>query len=331
MRNATRTFLAWASLAGLLPHAGCLVVEVPEDRYASDDSYDSDESPSSEAPSNDAGKEQPTGPAGPSDAAASPGPGFPAADAALMPPNPDCDFSGRWIATERRVATGLGVKQAGVYWLYYELAQSGDQLRVQKGLACGTVVKPIDALAAKVVMEKSWPLFLANNPMTGRTGSIASSASDCSFKLNRFYTVMGASADYYRDPKRALPTIDQKATGSTPGWEDYDHDGNPGSTLTVSGILNGTMQTVIRGWGEYAGTVPKGASKFQLPLDWNQDMSLLAVSSEPLKTQGVKDGDRRLHFVQFARLSDAQATGDDATVCKSILALAPQLTPDADK
>lgn len=248
------------------------------------------------------------------------------------PPNPSCDFSGRWLVTERRVAVGLGVQQAGLYWVYLDLEQHGDQLVVRKGLQCGTEVVPIGALSASVDMSGCWPSLMADNPMDGLTGRTGTTAAGCSFELDRFYGVFGATADYYRDPSVPMPTVDEQAGGGTPGWEDCDQDGSPGATLEVSGIVTGTRSEAIREWSEYKGSVPKVSSTFSVPIDWGQTESVLAVSSEALKATGGKDGDDSLHFAQFARLADAQAAGgSDDAICEQIRALAPQLTPEANQ
>ena len=78
------------------------------------------------------------------------------------------------------MATGLGVKQAGLYWYFFELEQRGDALTITKGLICGTVVKPVDALSAMVDMHTSWPKLMSENALAGITGAAAKSASGCS-------------------------------------------------------------------------------------------------------------------------------------------------------
>jgi hypothetical protein len=61
-----------------------------------------------------------------------------------------CDLSGRWIATDREVATALGAQEAAHTWIYFELAQTGSSGTVTRGLNCGANVRGISAVAANV-------------------------------------------------------------------------------------------------------------------------------------------------------------------------------------
>jgi hypothetical protein len=79
-----------------------------------------------------------------------------------------------------------------------------------------------------------------------------------------------------------------------------------------------------------SGTVPNVASVFKLPLNWDQEPNVMAYDGSPfLSSTAVRAADASLHFVQFARLQPSQAMGDDAALCKGLVALAPMLTPEA--
>lgn len=329
MRIATSDLLWLLAFAGPST-TGCLVPDIPADLYA-DASYAAtaeagptdDDPPEIEEPGDgdDDGPDLATdGGAGAGDEGGGPS----------APPNPNCDFSGRWLMTTRSVAAGLQVKQAGVWWFYLELKQSGDKVQVAKGLVCGTTVKKIDLLSAAVNMESSFSGIMANNSLAGLTGSSSGSGS-CTLKLKRFYTIMGASADY-RDPKLPLPPLEQKGSSGSPGWEDWDKDGDPGSTLTVSGdVASGKRAVAIRNWVEVSGPAARKGSVFTVPMDWNQEEVVYKVSSEILKATGAKVADKSLHFAQLAKLSADQGMGSDAEVCAEMRMLAVSLTPEANK
>lgn len=245
------------------------------------------------------------------------------------PPNSKCDLSGRWLITERLIATGLGVKQASVAWRYYEIEQSGDKLAVAKGLLCGGQIQPVDAVSAAVDYHAAWPKILSQNPQGGRKGSAEATSSGCSVAFDRATVVFGATTPHYLDMSRALPT--EQASGSTPGWEDWDNDGKPGISLHVSGLASGTRYAATRTWATWKGDISSGADRFKLATIWGTDESVLGVTTDILKASGVPDSDPKLHFAEFARLSEGQVSGDDAAICAKVRQLAPMLTPNANK
>jgi hypothetical protein len=247
------------------------------------------------------------------------------------PPAPGCDLTGPWLITERLIASGLGAQQAAIYWLYYELEQSGEKLRVAKGLVCGTVVQPVGSISASVDMHGSWPKLMEKNPHTGRAGVSKPTKAGCSVSMTRAPYVFGATMPYYQDDARALPGLDQAASGSSPGWEDWDADDQPGITMRVSGLANGIRYSTARTSSAWSGQIKSGAQLFKLFSVWQQVESVLGVTSEILKAMAVRDADPTLHFAQFARLEKDQVSGNDAAICKQIRELAPMLTAEANK
>jgi hypothetical protein len=124
----------------------------------------------------------------------------------------------------------------------------------------------------------------------------------------------------------------QQATGSTPGWEDWDGDGQPGITGSLTGTVVGRIFTAPRQWMDYQATVPSVTTTFSLPVTWDQEQNVMSFDPPTNFTLGsasVRAGDPKLHFVDFARLAAGQATGDDAAICAAVLKLAPTLTPKA--
>ncbi|MFT3922194.1 MAG: hypothetical protein QM778_06640 [Myxococcales bacterium] len=303
------------------------MTEVPPDRYADASSYDEPRDGAASAPDAAGDAESDEGPAPEPDAG-----DFDAGmggDAGAIPANPDCDFSGRWLITERLVASGLGIKQATLWWVYLEVEQSGENLRVKKGLVCGTGANRVGSLGVSIDMHEAWPAMQAKNDPHRRTGKAKLMGSRCSVQWGRDYRVLGATMPYYGDTSRPLPSLEQPAQGDTVGWEDWDRDGQPGISIHISGVLNGTRYSASRSWTSYSGQVDKRATTFRLPLDWGQEESVLGVTTDALKAAGAKDGDASLHYAVFAKLSAAQAVGTDSEVCASVRSLAPELTADA--
>ena len=166
----------------------------------------------------------------------------PVGDAGSIPPlDPECDLRGRWLVSQRYVAEALSEKQGSHSWFYLEVRQEGANITVQKGLHCGYNVTPITALGGKVDCSAAWPSFLAKNSSTGRRGTFVKSGSVCKLKLDREFTPRGVTLPHYLDPANPLPMASQAAKGTTPGWEDWDGDGNPGVTLSVSGLASGQI------------------------------------------------------------------------------------------
>src|SRR5690606_25893421 len=178
-------------------------------------------------------------------AGSSPAAASPVATPAPGAANADCDLSGRWLVVQR---DGISVPSPRVdqviqAWLYYELRQDGAALRVEKGLDCGYRVLPLPpppapTLAATGDASAAWPGILANDTHTGRTGNVVPEAGTCRLHLDDEVSVRGATATYYADPSRPLPAPGSPpATPTTPGWEDWDGDGNPGISVRVESVL----------------------------------------------------------------------------------------------
>jgi hypothetical protein len=228
------------------------------------------------------------------------------------------------------VTDALGQQQAIHTYAYYEITQQGDTFTVRKGLNCGDDAVGVGLFAVTADFHTSWPSVVTRNSFTGRAGSSVANTGGCQVDFTQWYTVRGATVPYYLDPSRPLPTADQKATDTQPGWEDWDQDGNPGITGTISGAANGKIFVAPRSWTVISGTVPDVASKFKAPLQWNQEQNVMSYDgSALLGSEAARAADAKLHFVEFARLTDDQAIGDDQAICKSIFALAPMLTPVA--
>lgn len=256
-------------------------------------------------------------------------------DAALAvdggaPPGP-CDLSGAWLVTYHDVADGLGQLQTVHSWLYYEIEQHGDNLLVTKGLHCGEEVVARTLLGVNVDMQSSWDAVTQKVFDTGRTGTSRKTAQGCEIMLNKMYMVEGATVPHYLDPSTAMPGPSDQASNSTPGWEDWDGDGNPGITLNVTGAAAGSLYVAVRAWHQASGTLADIKDSLQLTDSWDQETSVLGYSGSSLLTQqGVRATDPTLHFVELARLDPAMFATDHLSICSTIRSLAPTLTPTAN-
>jgi hypothetical protein len=236
------------------------------------------------------------------------------------------------LITQRTVAQGLGVRQRAAWWFYYEIGQNGSDLTVKRGLVCGNEVYPLDLLAASVQFKAAFPELVKKSSNAGRRGKAIASGSSCNVSFEKSYDIVGATTPYYKDPNIALPTLEQQASGSTPGWEDWDADGEPAVSLIVSGIANGSRYTVLRVFSEWSGTIAAGATTFKIAVpDWGQQESVLGVTSDLLTLTGEPDADPSGHFTQFAKLTPDQVKADDLAMCDFVRMQAATLTPEANQ
>jgi hypothetical protein len=243
-----------------------------------------------------------------------------------------CDMNGRWLIAMRVLAQALGQTQASHNWFYYEIQQSGDQLLVTKGLQCGFEVKAISALGANVDSHLAWPALLTHDSDTGRAGTMTVDGAGCQLAIEKRYTVRGATVSHYVDPSTTMPTLSQKATGTTPGWEDWDADGHPGITLSATGAASGKLYCAQRDWNQFAGPVAASATQFSIPVTWDSGQDPLGYdpSGSSLVTQSAAPViDPTQNYAWFVRLDASQATGDDTAICAAVRSLVPTLAPAA--
>jgi hypothetical protein len=239
----------------------------------------------------------------------------------------DCNMTGRWIVTYHLVQDALGELQYTHFYHYIEIDQQGEALTVTKGLMCDSDSIGLGSFAATSSFAGAREAIAERVNLVGREGSSVPDAGGCKVELQKWYTVVGAS-DYYLDPSTTLPSAEEMAAGDTPGWEDWDGDGNPGVTGMVSGIVTGKIFVAPRQWTSMRGVAADLNSAFQLPTDWQSEKNVMSYDGTPLlSSDAVRAADASLHFTELARLADDQATGDDKAICNSILELAPVLTP----
>jgi hypothetical protein len=241
-----------------------------------------------------------------------------------------CDLTGRWLSTLHQVTDALGQLQYVHKYIYYAIEQSGDTFRVTKGMQCFNDVTADGDFAVNGDFSGAWPSLQRKVVYAGRAGTSAKVANGCKIDLAKLYTVYGATLPKYLDPSVPLPSAEQKATDTAPGWEDWDGDGNPGITGVMSLTVEGKIFVATREWTALSGTVPDVSSLFKLSLTWDQEPNVLAYDGSPfLSSTAVRAAEPSLHFAQLVRLKPGQATDDDDAICKSVRELAPELTPEA--
>lgn len=241
-----------------------------------------------------------------------------------------CDLSGRWLSTVHKVTDALGQLQYVHTYDYYEIEQQGPAFIVSKGLRCGDDGRGTGLFAATVDFSATWEAVRQRVSYAGRRGTSVEVAGGCEVALEPWYMVLGATLPHYLDPSIPLPSADEAATGASPGWEDWDEDGNPGITGQVSGAVSGEVYVAPRSWTSASGIVADVGTTFSLPLEWDQEPNVMAVDgSSLLSSSAARAADPELHFVDFARLEPGLATGDDAALCRELVELAPSLTPRA--
>jgi hypothetical protein len=324
--QACRVFALAAALAG------CADVVAPG--YYGPDDTDAGAAASSGSPvvstsSRDPGVSDADAPTGVSTGTT--GSGADGASGAVRSSGP-CDLSGRWLVVLRTVTDALGTSQAAHEWYYYEIAQSGVQVTISKGLVCGKNVRALSAASGNSDFPKAWPAMMANLSDTGRRGTSMPTSGGCQVSFEEKYEVMSATESYYVDPSTKLPTASQQASSGMPGWLDWDQDGQPGYTMSITGLASGEIYMVDRTKYALAGAIAASASSFNLAVDWSSEQDVLGVNGPPILSEtsaAVKDSDASQHFATFVHLMDSQATGADASICSAIRSLAPTLAPKA--
>lgn len=155
--RATLSLRLWLGPLLGLTQPSCLVQEPPRDVYADAAPYETvvDGSVSADAATGsnrdggsadlaDAGNELDASPFNP--------------DATLTPPPPECDFRGRWLVTERLVASGIGIRQAVLAiarrrWLFrWALAIASARLSRSAWAAASRCARPPPR-------RSSWPML----------------------------------------------------------------------------------------------------------------------------------------------------------------------------
>ena len=247
--------------------------------------------------------------------------------------DPECDLEGRWLVAQRVLATAIGQEQAAHSWYYYEVSHQGAEVMVTRGLHCGFQVVKKTSLSAAVDSSGAWAALLQRNSSAGRKGTFVKDPAGCRLELEREYTVRGATIPHYADPSTKMPQGNQPATATSPGWEDWDADGNPGISLKVSSaVASGTLYTCQRDWTQYRGTTVASAAKFKVSITYGGEQVALGRSPgspQAITSTSSPSSAAAEHYAWFHRLSPGQAMGSDVEICAAVRTLKDMLVPEA--
>ena len=250
------------------------------------------------------------------------------------PRDPGCDLNGRWLVAQRELASALGQEQAAHNWFYFEVRHEDADVVLTKGLHCGYEVVKKTALSASVNSSAAWPAFLTRNSSTGRRGTFVKEGAGCHLTLEREYTVRGATISHYSNPATKLPGKTERAEGATPGWEDWDGDGNPGISLVVtSALASGTLYTCQRDWTIYDGATQLPPT-LKVAITYGGEQVPLGRSAgapQVIEVASAPSSDPAQHYAWWHRLPAGAATGSDAEICAAVRAMKNQLVPEANE
>jgi hypothetical protein len=193
--------------------------------------------------------------------------------------DPECDFTGIWIAKQATVSEALGIAATSNNWYYLEFRQSGTNVEVSKHYDCGIEVTGVVSVTlSKGTLEA----LLSHNVQTGRKGTLLRDGSNCKFEAARFWSIRGADEARFlpnaaRDSEDSIPQSAMSkplpTTSNTDGAVDIENDGKLGVAYQVSGIVSGTRNSVQRDWTKWF-TEPG----FEIPAntDWKSELVVRA-------------------------------------------------------
>jgi hypothetical protein len=168
--------------------------------------------------------------------------------------DPDCDFTGIWIADQITVSEALSRPQSSNQWMYLEFKQSGTALEVTKHFDCGIEVR---GTATVTMSRATTQALIAHNVQIGRKATLKRNAAHCELAVDRFWSVRGADEARFlpnatRDSSDSVETVDMlkplPTVVNTDGAVDTENDGRLGVAYQVAGSISGTRNTVQRYW-----------------------------------------------------------------------------------
>jgi len=219
-----------------------------------------------------------------------------------------CDMSGYWVVRETAFSVDDVVNQVQTTssWHFFHIVQTGDSFEVTQSLTCATEVTGTVRVTWTTGGERG---MIYRNAQDGsgapqqpaRRGTFRVDGENCSFSLERFYSVRGAEDRFLPDDPRALPDLaslpalpyeDNPAHDpSSPfglgldGNVDDDGDGFPGLAFQISGNLTGRRNTAQRDYTEYypdpAFVIRQHAAEFRARGSFNNQENVLYVSDCP--------------------------------------------------
>lgn len=169
--------------------------------------------------------------------------------------NPDCDFGGVWAAQQLTVSEALGLGQTSNNWYLLEFSQTGDDIVVANSFDCGIEVR---GSATVTITKATLEGELSHNRQTGRKGTLKKVTDKCVLDVERFWSIRGADEMRFlpdggvRNSMMNIPDVAKSnplPTASMPeGAIDTEGDGQLGIAFQVTGLVQGTRNSVQRDW-----------------------------------------------------------------------------------
>jgi hypothetical protein len=209
-------------------------------------------------------------------------------------PSADCNLSGIWISKMVTVTQALGLPQYANGWYYLEIDQPAGSadFTVTKEFDCGTEVR---GSVVVTLLPATLEAQMKHNSQAGRKGTMTKNASgQCIVAAEPFWALLGGD-DRFLPPRNTaeeietvaarlpLPTIDHPD-----GAEDWDNDGKLGVGWQVSGVLQGSRNTVQRQWNRwfttdrYAVAPAMDWGDATIGVDFDKDETIFDPTSGPL-------------------------------------------------
>lgn len=267
--------------------------------------------------------------------------GVPETPAMTDPPavatDPDCDFTGVWMARQQTVSEALGLGQTSNNWYFIEFSQSGTALTVVDSMDCGIEIR---GSATVTISRATLEAALQYNRQVGRKGTLEKVDGKCALDVARFWSIRGAeeagfvpneardSTDSIADVAKAKPL----PTESMPdGAIDTEGDGELGIAFQASGVLEGVRNSVQRDWTRWF-TEPgyeitpavAWPEDVVVRADFDNEEVVLAASNSLLRTGSTPRATKHIITLRFLGRSRDEAraqaiiAADDVATCYAV-------------
>jgi hypothetical protein len=170
--------------------------------------------------------------------------------------DPTCDLSGVWITKQLSASKALEEVGYSHSYAYYEIEQSGSDFVVKKHIDCGGI-----ALGGGTgsLPRATLEALTQRNSQSGRKGRFELVDGKCTVDIDHFWSVRGANEERFLPPTRdsTMTMADLMKQKPMPtasmqdGAEDWDNDGHPAITTTVTGIISGDRYGCQRDWDRW--------------------------------------------------------------------------------
>ncbi len=267
-------------------------------------------------------------------------------------PDPGCDLSGTWIMRQITFSDADNGLNTASAWFFYEVQQTGKDLVVAEGLNCGVEVSGGSGLSRVVVSMTPDTVrgMIDRLGGTGRAGRYESDgAGGCTLSFEDMAFVRGATIEFYGELKPGYETMDPTteqlfvhelpAPGSdeavydgggtlvSPGWEDWEPDGNPGVRFVVDVFLfGGSRHSVQRELISYGGTTPADATEFTVGVSFPSQEEIVHQSDNDFLASVAtlnRTADHRIVFEKVPASYRVGGADGDFETCLKIQADLP--------